>query len=628
MASSLCVCLHLLLLPALAYLSSVDSAKAVYLGSTTSSESSVQHPHFTECVSKEQETFHCRWSVGSFQNLSEPGLLQVYYLKRDTSSSSDWKECPYYTPLVKNECYFDRNHTVIWRTYYMELRSPGQNITYDRLRFSVEDIVHPDPPVSLNWTLLNVSRSGLYYDIMMRWEPPPSADIQGGWIRLQYEIQYRISNSTLWDALDTRSSTINTLYGLRTGEEYEVRVRCRMGSFPNFGEFSESIFVHVQEIPSKDSSFPIMLVLIFGALGVVILLMLIVFSQQQKLIVILLPAIPAPKIKGIDPELLKKGKLDELNFILSGGGMEGLSSYPSDMYQDDPWVEFIEVDDDQAEKEENHSLDTQRLLAVSSPSHHTHQGCTHPLSCYDPEVPDQEALMLVTSLLPGQPDKESQDSAPDAREWPQVQTQLEGQKSWVNMDFYAQVSDVMPSGGVVLSPGQHPRTLEKCLAAEDKQRREEGEKREAKEEQEVEREKQQQRRVELLMGPGGGAYTTESNARSLCVPNNPPVASESYHALPSQPLETKPPPVVCVVPSGAAVGYQSPYILPDSPPPQFLPPVSDYTVVQELDCQHSILLNPTSQQSNPPCVPQNPTKPLPAMPMAYHSPDLLGNLAP
>ncbi|KAM6964865.1 growth hormone receptor a, partial [Aplochiton taeniatus] len=623
---------------------SEDSAKATRLGSTTSSDSSVQGPHFTECVSKEQETFRCRWSVGSFQNLSEPGVLRVFYLKRDISSSSDWKECPHYTSTVKNECYFDRNHTAVWRPYYMELRSPSQNITYDHLRFSVENIVHPDPPVSLNWTLLNVSRSGLYYDIMMRWEPPPSADVQGGWISLQYEVQHRIRNSTLWDAvspthththththtLESRSSTIKTLYGLRTGEEYEVRMRSRMGSFPNFGEFSESIFVHVPEIPSKDSSFPIMLVLIFGTLGVVILLIIIVFYQQQRLMLILLPPIPAPKIKGIDPELLKKGKLDELNFILSGGGMEGLSSYPPDMYQDDPWVEFIEVDaddDDRAEKEENQSSDTQRLLAVSSPSHHTHQGCSH--RCYDSELLDPEALM--TSLLPGQPDRESPslevpNTAPEGRERPQVQTQLDGPKSWVNIDFYAQVSEVMPSGGVVLSPGQQPRTLDKSLAADDKKRREEGEKRKAKEEQEKRREKQQQ--VELPMDPDGGAYTTESSTRHICIPNSSPVASQSYHALPSQPLETKPQSVVFVVPGGAALGCQSPYILPDSPPAQFLPPVSDYTVVQELDCQHSILLNPPSQQSNPPCVPQYPTKPLHTMPLGYLSPDLLGNLAP
>lgn len=67
--------------------------------------------------------------------------------------------------------------------------------------FAVFLTVRPDPPVSLNWTLLNISPSGLSYDVMVNWEPPPSADVRAGWMRIEYEIQYRERNTTSWEAV-------------------------------------------------------------------------------------------------------------------------------------------------------------------------------------------------------------------------------------------------------------------------------------------------------------------------------------------------------------------------------------------------------------------------------------------
>lgn len=64
---------------------------------------------------------------------------------------------------------------------------------------------------------------------------------------------------------------------------------------------------------------------------------------------------------------LQKGKLDELNFILSSGSMGGLPSYAPAFYQDEPWVEFIEVDaedGDSREKLNSQDSDTQKLLGA------------------------------------------------------------------------------------------------------------------------------------------------------------------------------------------------------------------------------------------------------------------------
>ena len=65
--------------------------------------------------------------------------------------------------------------------------------------------VRPDPPVSLNWTLLNISPSGLSYDVMVNWEPPPSADVGAGWMRIEYEIQYTERNTSNWEAVSCLS---------------------------------------------------------------------------------------------------------------------------------------------------------------------------------------------------------------------------------------------------------------------------------------------------------------------------------------------------------------------------------------------------------------------------------------
>ncbi|KAF6715718.1 Protein O-mannose kinase [Oryzias melastigma] len=42
-----------------------------------------------------------------------------------------------------------------------------------------------------------------------------------------------------------------------------------------------------------------------GALCLVAILMLVFISQQEKLMVVLLPPVPEPKMKGVDPQLLK-----------------------------------------------------------------------------------------------------------------------------------------------------------------------------------------------------------------------------------------------------------------------------------------------------------------------------------
>ena len=70
--------------------------------------------------------------------------------------------------------------------------------------------VRPDPPVAVNWTLLGVSPYGPHYDVIVSWDPPPSADVSMGWMRLAYEVQYRRRNSSEWTVVSAPASVTSS----------------------------------------------------------------------------------------------------------------------------------------------------------------------------------------------------------------------------------------------------------------------------------------------------------------------------------------------------------------------------------------------------------------------------------
>lgn len=170
----------------------------------------------------------------------------------------------------------------------------------------------------------------------------------------------------------------------------------------------------------------------------------------------------------------------------------------------------------------------------------------------------------------------------------------------------------MPSGGVVLSPGQQPKIQENTLGPE-KETQKGG-----KQNEDVEGIKEQKRNEPqfqlFVVVPEGSGCTAENN----CQQTSTSVPGAGYQTIQPQPMETKP----------AATGdtNESPYILPEPSQSQLFTPVADYTVVQELDTHRSVLLNPPPSQSPSLCQPQHPLK-VP-MPVGYVTPDLLGNLAP
>ncbi|KAM9253547.1 growth hormone receptor [Dugong dugon] len=455
-------------------------------------------PKFTKCRSPELETFSCHWTNGVHHNLRSPGAVQLFYIRRSTQEwTQEWKECPDYVSAGENSCYFNSSYTSIWIPYCIKLTDNGG--TVDQKCFSVEEIVQPDPPISLNWTLLNISLTGIHADIQVKWEPPPSADVHKGWIVLEYELQYKDVNETQWKMMDPVLSTSVPVYSLRLDKEYEVRVRSRQRNFEKYGEFSEVLYVTLPQMSpfacEEDFRFPWLLIIIFGISGLTVMLFVFIFSKQERIKMLILPPVPVPKIKGIDPDLLKEGKLEEVNTILAIH-----DNCKPEFYNDDSWVEFIELDiDDPDEKTEG--SDTDRLLSNDPQKSLNILGAKDDdsgrTSCYEPDI--LETDFHATDICDGtsevaQPqrlkgeadllclDQNNQNSslsneAAPATQQPSVtleeeskpgrlliggtesaqqatHTQLSNPSSLTNIDFYAQVSDITPAGSVVLSPGQ------------------------------------------------------------------------------------------------------------------------------------------------------------------------------
>ncbi|XP_050184438.1 growth hormone receptor isoform X2 [Myiozetetes cayanensis] len=465
--------------------------------SLSASDDLLKWPQISICRSPEMETFSCYWTDGNFYNLTAPRTIQLLYMK---SIDEDWKECPDYITSGENSCYFNVSYTSIWVPYCVRLASKNQ--VFDQKCFSVDEIVLPDPPVHINWTLLNTSQTGIHADIQVRWDPPPTADVQKGWITLEYELQYKEVNETKWKELKPRVSTMVPLYSLKMGRDYEIRLRSRQQTSEKFGEFSEIIYVSFSQlgsecVRSEEIGFPWFLVVTFGACGLTITVILIVLSKQPRLKMLIFPPVPVPKIKGIDPDLLKKGKLDEVNSILASHG-----DYKTKLYNDDLWVEFIELDIEDPD-EKNRASDTDRLLSEDHLKSHSCLGAKDDdsgrASCCEPDIPETDfsasdtcdaisdsdqfkkgsekeedllcldrkdedeslASLANTDTQHRHMNTQSEniqlwppfaDSADSPR--PSVHPQISNQNSLTNTDFYAQVSDITPAGRVVLSPGQ------------------------------------------------------------------------------------------------------------------------------------------------------------------------------
>ncbi|XP_061887589.1 growth hormone receptor b [Entelurus aequoreus] len=529
------------------------------LESATDKDVHSKYPHLTGCVSTNMENFYCRWDVGTVQNFSKPEDVRLFYTNK---TPKEWSECPHYSSKKLNECFFNENHTVIWIYYNIQLRSKDQTILFDEKHFCVQDIVQPDPPISLNWTMLNVSVTSNFYDVMLSWKPPPSADVEMGWMTLQYEVQHRKVDSDNWEKSELVKSTHHSLYGFQSHINYEIRARSKSHGGKEFGEFSDSIFVHVQ---TAGSNLPLVALLTFGTLCLMALLIVVVFSKQEKLMVILLPPVPGPKIRGIDSELLKKGKLKEMTSIL--GSPPDLRP---ELYTNDPWVEFIDLDIEEQNAGMT-NLDTDCLMDRSLISDCSRLSVSFRdndsghASCCDPDPSSDAETSHSHPPVPNPACNKEQATARPSSESQSPTPEDPSLAALVREALYTQVSEVKASGKVLLSSEDEmeKNTVEENQTAENRE---------------------DQKELKLLLSTEDRGYTSELNARKM----SQSFSSNNTNDMCSTGGD------LASVPCSSSVDYQKPYQESLTDPTSPLSPAPVYTMVEDVGRQNSLLLTPSS----------------------------------
>lgn len=65
---------------------------------------------------------------------------------------------------------------------------------------------------------------------------------------------FTLADASSSSQLDQDRGTHQPIYGLQTDKAYEVRIRCKMRGYKDFGEYSDTITVRVAEIPSKGTA--------------------------------------------------------------------------------------------------------------------------------------------------------------------------------------------------------------------------------------------------------------------------------------------------------------------------------------------------------------------------------------
>nr|XP_015219512.1 PREDICTED: growth hormone receptor-like [Lepisosteus oculatus] len=204
-------------------------------------------------------------------------------------------------------------------------------------RFSVglcsSPAVEPDPPVNLTCRFANSSEEGAGRTVVVAWRHPNTADVEVGWLTLVYELQFRReSEPRSWKARGLLREPRLELLDLPAGS-YAVRVRCKSRNSALWSKWSRLLTFTVPPRQSLDKMLALILVTGVGVMAFLIIGFGIV-PQSKRIKAFLLPPIPKPRIRGIDPMLLKKGKIDEINRLFSS-----FHGYSPPQYKEDAWFE-------------------------------------------------------------------------------------------------------------------------------------------------------------------------------------------------------------------------------------------------------------------------------------------------
>uniref|UniRef100_A0A4W5KPU7 Fibronectin type-III domain-containing protein n=1 Tax=Hucho hucho TaxID=62062 RepID=A0A4W5KPU7_9TELE len=235
-------------------------------------------------------------------------------------------------------------------------------------------IVETEAPVNLTYTLLNETDEEAGRTAMVSWVYPNPSHIQYGWITLVFELQYRrIAEPNNWKVKGLLREPWLELLDLPVGD-YIVRVRCRSRNNGLWSKWSTPVLLCV---PAKSTPDKLLALLLVTGVGVMLLLVIGfgIILQGKRIKAFLLPPIPKPRIRGINPLLLKKGDFDEINrhFI-------SFHSYKPPSYSEEEIWDPVSIDNNLslqappgvlAVRKEDYDMAIHRQLLVQTTSSHT-----------------------------------------------------------------------------------------------------------------------------------------------------------------------------------------------------------------------------------------------------------------
>ncbi|XP_065110085.1 growth hormone receptor-like [Paramisgurnus dabryanus] len=382
----------------------------------------------SKCRSPNMEDFTCQWTpLDSEENITYTFIYKI--------GDGVAQECPDYVTGGPNTCYFDSKHTQVWEVYCLNVTAHTRTgpITSPKYCLDVVDIVETDPPFNLTYSILNKTDDESSNIVLVSWLYPIASHVNGGWITLEYELRYRqLSDPDRWKVKQRLQFANLELLDLPVGS-YEVMVRCRSTKSKLWSRWSDSIYFTI-----TTGRLPVHVIVFMLVTAIAVMTFLIVgigvIPRGKSIKAYLLSPIPKPRIHGLDPMLIKKGKIDEINHHFSS-----FHGYKSPQYCIETWYQ-VNVDASPAVTLDNflsYYKQEDRVNGTAFPQH-------QPLLQTNVEEPSQNpagASQTQPELMsfPGTDYTMILNSDPAA-----IQP--------AHQDFYTCVSEIAPTGVVRLVP--------------------------------------------------------------------------------------------------------------------------------------------------------------------------------